>query len=137
MPDRCSPQTRSYNMSMIKGKNTQPEIIVRKYLFAMGFRFRINDKRYPGRPDIVLPKYHVVIFVNGCFWHVHEGCKYFVWPKNNKGFWYNKLKSNVERDQRNYKLLVDEGWKVIRIWECQLRKEEAGLTLQKLLKQIM
>ena len=83
-------QTRSYNMSQIRGKNTKPEEIVRKYLFSQGFRYRKNDKRYPGTPDIVLPKYNTVIFVNGCFWHHHEGCKYFVWPKDNADFWKEK-----------------------------------------------
>ena len=85
--------TRSYNMSQIKGKNTKPEELVRKYLFAHGFRYRKNDKRLPGSPDIVLPKYKTVIFVNGCFWHGHTGCKYFVWPQNNADFWREKILS--------------------------------------------
>ena len=89
-------KTRSYNMSRIKGKNTKPEEIVRKYLFSKGFRYRKNDKRLPGTPDIVLPKYKTVIFVNGCFWHGHEGCKYFVWPKNNADFWKKKLEDNIK-----------------------------------------
>ena len=89
MNDECKDITaaRSYNMSRIRGKDTKPEMLVRKYLFSRGFRFRKNDKRYPGRPDIVLPKYRTVVFVNGCFWHGHEGCKYFVWPKSNVEFW--------------------------------------------------
>lgn len=117
MADVHDKQTRSYNMSKIKGKNTNPEIIVRKYLFSKGFRFRVNDRRYPGNPDIVLPKYKICIFVNGCFWHAHKDCKYFVWPNNNKEFWRKKLTANVERDRRNYRMLCDLGWRVIVIWE--------------------
>ena len=127
MSDVHSAKTRSYNMSQIKGKNTKPEIIVRRFLFSKGFRYRVNDKRYPGHPDIVLPKYKTAIFVNGCFWHVHEGCKYFVWPQNNSSFWETKLLSNAERDRKNYEKLTSIGWKVIIIWECELRngqKEE-------------
>ena len=90
-------KTRSYNMSQIKGKNTKPEELVRKYLFSQGFRYRKNDKRLPGSPDIVLPKYKTVIFINGCFWHGHRDCKYFVWPKSNGEFWRNKIYSNIER----------------------------------------
>ena len=121
MSDVHSTKTRSYNMSQIKGKNTKPEIIVRRFLFSKGFRYRVNDKRYPGHPDIVLPKYKTAIFVNGCFWHVHEGCKYFVWPQNNSSFWETKLLSNAERDRKNYEKLTSIGWKVIIIWECELR----------------
>jgi len=115
-------KTRSYNMSRIKGRNTKPEILVRKYLFSKGFRYRINDNRYPGRPDIVLPKFKTCVFVNGCFWHMHEGCKHFVWPKNNDEFWRNKITKNAERDRKNYDLLRALGWHVIVIWECQLAK---------------
>lgn len=125
-------KTRSYNMSKIKGVNTKPEVAVRKYLFSEGFRFRVNDKRYPGHPDIVLPKYKTCIFVNGCFWHVHKGCKYFVWPENNKSFWHEKLSKNVERDNRNYHLLKEMGWNVIIIWECELKKDRVQNTLKKL-----
>jgi len=127
MSDVHSAKTRSYNMSQIKGKNTKPEIIVRRFLFSKGFRYRVNDKRYPGHPDIVLPKYKTAIFINGCFWHVHKGCKYFVWPQNNSSFWETKLLSNAERDRKNYEKLTSIGWKVIIIWECELRngqKEE-------------
>ena len=95
--------------------------MVRKYLFSKGFRYRKNDPRLPGRPDIVLPKYKTVIFVNGCFWHHHEECKYFVWPKNNADFWRSKLEGNTERDSRNYEKLAELGWKVLTIWECQLK----------------
>lgn len=113
--------TRSYNMSRIRSKNTKPEEMVRKYLFAQGFRYRKNDKRLPGKPDIVLPKYKTVVFVNGCFWHMHEGCKYFVWPRNNREFWKNKIEGNAERDKRKKTELELQGWNVITIWECQLK----------------
>lgn len=116
-------------MSKIKGKNTKPEMSVRKYLFSNGFRFRVNDKRYPGHPDIVLPKYKTCIFINGCFWHVHEGCRYFVWPENNKEFWREKLTKNVERDKKNYQQLENLGWHVIMVWECELKKDKLQDTL--------
>lgn len=129
-------QTRSYNMSRIKGKDTRPEEIVRKYLFSKGFRYRKNDPKLPGKPDIVLPKYRTVIFVNGCFWHMHEGCRYFVWPKHNAEFWEKKIRDNAERDKRNYKKLEEQGWKVLTIWECGL-KNAKDETLQRLEKQLL
>lgn len=116
-------------MSRIKGKDTKPEEIVRKFLFAQGFRYRKNDKRLPGKPDIVLPKYKTVIFVNGCFWHGHEGCKYFVWPENNKGFWEEKITTNIERDRKKKSELETLGWNVITVWECELKKEIIQQTL--------
>ena len=129
-------ETRSYNMSCIKGKGTKPEEIVRKYLFSQGFRYRKNDKRLPGTPDIVLLKYKTVIFVNGCFWHGHEGCKYFVWPKNNAEFWKKKIEENVLRDQRKIQALESQGWKVILVWECELRRTLKNDRLTLLMKQI-
>lgn len=125
-------ETRSYNMSCIKGKNTRPEEIVRKYLFSQGFRYRKNDKRLPGTPDIVLPKYKTVIFVNGCFWHGHEGCRYFVIPKTNTEFWTKKIETNRNRDIRKINDIQILGWKVIVVWECQLKKEKADITLNNL-----
>ncbi|MDD6488500.1 MAG: DNA mismatch endonuclease Vsr [Clostridia bacterium] len=122
-------KTRSYNMSCIKSKNTKPEEIVRKYLFSQGFRYRKNDKRLPGTPDIVLPEYRTVIFVNGCFWHGHEECRYFVIPSTNTEFWVNKITSNKQRDIRKINDLRQLGWKVIVIWECQLKKEKSETTL--------
>lgn len=116
-------------MSRIQGKDTKPEEKVRKYLFPQGFRYRKNDKRLPGKPDIVLPKYKTVIFVNGCFWHKHEGCKYFVWPKTNEDFWRAKILANVSRDQKNMKLLSELGWNVIVIWECELKKQHFSITM--------
>ena len=109
-------------MAAIKGANTKPEELVRKYLFSKGFRYRKNVRKLPGSPDVVLPKYKTAIFVNGCFWHRHD-CKWFRWPKSNADFWKNKIESNVERDNRNYNLLKEEGWNVIVVWECQLKKQ--------------
>ena len=119
-------------MSRIKCKNTKPEELVRKYLFAHGYRFRKNDKRYSGKPDIVLPKYKTIIFVNGCFWHKHEGCKYFVWPKNNAEFWKNKIEQNVARDKNNYRLLQEQGWHIVIVWECELKPINREETLKQL-----
>lgn len=123
-------KTRSYNMSRIKGKNTKPEELVRKYLFSQGFRYRKNDKRLPGSPDIVLPKYKTVIFVNGCFWHGHEGCKYFVRPKSNEDFWKNKIETNIARDKKKTEALEALGWNVIVVWECELKTQNKKDTLQ-------
>lgn len=123
-------------MSRIKGKNTKPEETVRKYLFSQGFRYRKNDKRLPGKPDIVLPKYKTVIFVNGCFWHKHEGCKYFAWPQNNAEFWKEKIESNVVRDKKQYEELQDAGWRVIIVWECELKKKRKSDTLERLVDEI-
>lgn len=132
MSDVHSPDIRSYNMSQIKCKNTKPEELVRKYLFAHGYRFRKNDKRYSGKPDIVLPKYKNIIFVNGCFWHKHEGCKNFVWPKNNAEFWKNKIEQNVARDKNNYRLLQEQGWHIVIVWECELKPINREETLKQL-----
>lgn len=123
-------------MSKIKGKDTKPEEIVRKYLFSRGFRYRKNDKHLPGTPDIVLPKYKTVIFVNGCFWHGHEGCKYFVWPETNADFWKAKIESNIARDIRKNQELSRNGWKVITIWECKI-KHDKDVTLNKLTERII
>lgn len=135
--DVHSKKTRSYNMSQIKGKNTKPEETVRKYLFSKGFRYRKNDKRLPGTPDIVLPRYKTVIFVNGCFWHGHKDCKFFVWPKSNQKFWKNKINANIERDQRKRTKLEDLGWNVIVIWECELKKPQIENTLETMVKEML
>lgn len=129
-------EIRSYNMSRIKGRKTKPEEIIAKYLFSQGFRYRRNVKKLPGTPDIVLKKYKTVIFVNGCFWHMHEGCKYFVWPKDNSEFWKNKLLTNKERDEKEKKEMEKLGWKVIVVWECQLKKAERERTLNWLVEKI-
>lgn len=130
--DRHSKEQRSYNMSQIKGKNTKPEEKVRKYLFSQGYRYRKNDPRLPGKPDIVLPKYKTAIFINGCFWHGHERCKYFVWPENNKEFWRKKIEENRSRDIKKSAELKALGWKVVTIWECELRKESFDSTMSSL-----
>ena len=119
-------------MSQIRSKNTKPEELVRKYLISKGYRYRKNDARLPGKPDIVLPKYKTVIFINGCFWHAHEGCKYFVWPKDNADFWKKKIEGNVLRDRKNFELLAAMGWKVVTIWECELKKSVVCKTLVRL-----
>lgn len=129
-------ETRSYNMSQIKNKNTKPEELVRKDLFRRGLRYRKNVKKLPGCPDIVLTRYRTVVFVNGCFWHVHEGCKYFKWPQNNKEFWETKLSGNKKRDIDNICELERLGWKVIVVWECELKKQFKAERLDKLYTEI-
>ncbi len=137
MADVKTPEQRSRNMAAIKGKDTKPEIIVRKYLFSRGLRFRVQVKKLPGNPDIVLPKYKTVIFVNGCLWHGHEGCKYFRLPKSNVEFWKEKIERNIERDRESMQALLDLGWKVIRVWECELRnKANREVTLNKIYNSI-
>lgn len=121
MADNHTKEQRSYNMSKIRSTNSAPEEKVRKYLFAKGFRYRKNVKSLPGCPDIVLPKYKTVIFVNGCFWHMHD-CPRFVWPSSNKEYWEPKIRRNVERDKINIELLQKEGWRVLVVWECELKK---------------
>lgn len=126
MSDSISPEHRSWNMSRIRGKDTKIEVMVRRYLFSKGYRFRKNDKRYPGKPDVVLPKYHTVIFVNGCFWHHHEGCKNATMPKTRTEFWKEKLGKNVANDRKHVRLLQEAGWNVITLWECELEKDFEG-----------
>lgn len=122
MADRLTPEKRSWNMSRIRGKDTSIEQLVRKDLFARGFRFRKNVKTLPGTPDIVLPKYRTAIFIHGCFWHRHEGCKLAATPKSRAEFWQQKFDKNVANDKINKELLEDAGWKVIIIWECEIKK---------------
>ena len=121
MADTMTPEQRHRCMAAIKGKDTKPELIVRKYLFSRGLRFRIQVRKLPGRPDIVLPKYKTVIFVDGCFWHGHEGCKYYRLPKSNIDFWRAKIERNTARDARNEAELRSRGWRVLRVWECDIR----------------
>ena len=123
MGDIYSKRKRSEIMSKISGTETKPEILVRKYLFSKGFRFRKNDKRLPGRPDIVLPKYKTVIFIHGCFWHGHH-CKAGKLPETNKEFWGNKINSNIERDKKNQHKLEKLGWKIIIVWQCKLKNKK-------------
>jgi DNA mismatch endonuclease (patch repair protein) len=132
-----SKEVRSYNMSRIRSKDTKPEENVRKFLFSKGFRYRKNDKRYPGCPDIVLPKYRTVIFINGCFWHCHEGCPDFVIPKSNQDYWIPKLEKNHKRDEENYAVLRNSGWNVLIVWECELKKDVRDKRLEQLYPQIL
>lgn len=133
--DNHTKEVRSYNMAQIKSKNTKPEEIVRKFLFHKGFRYRKNVKDLPGSPDIVLSRYKTVVFVNGCFWHHHE-CSRFVWPSSNKEYWLKKINGNVERDNRNYNLLKELGWRVIVIWECELKRKVREKNLERLVLNI-
>lgn len=136
MADNHSKEVRSMNMSHIRSKNSKPEEKVRKGLFAKGFRYRKNVKKLPGCPDIVLAKYKTVIFVNGCFWHMHD-CGRFVWPASNQDYWRPKILRNVERDKANIALLKDMGWKVIVAWECELKKSNLDARLDMLEKDIL
>lgn len=136
MADNHSRQVRSYNMSRIRSNNTKPEEIVRKYLFSKGYRYRKNDKRLPGKPDIVLPKHKTVIFVHGCFWHVHDGCRDFVQPKSNQDYWNPKLARNQLRDAENAVALKADGWTVIIVWECELKKPTRIERLERLCLEI-
>lgn len=135
MSDSHSKEIRSMNMSHIRSTNTKPEILVRKYLFSRGLRYKKNVRTLPGSPDIVLPKYQTVIFVNGCFWHHHD-CGRFVWPSTNKEYWHNKINSTVKRDKKNTKLLEEQGWTVLVVWECQLKKSVAQSNLNALYNDI-
>ena len=132
MTDRLSPEKRSHIMSMIRSKDTKPEILVRRYLFHAGFRFRVNVRKLPGTPDIVLRKYKTAIFINGCFWHGHENCKYFRLPKTNIDFWQKKIERNKERDKKEQCQLAAMGWHCITIWECQLKPKIRMQTLESL-----
>ena len=127
-------KTRSYNMSRIKGKDTKPELLVRKFLFAHGFRYKLHDKKLPGKPDIVLPKYNTVIFVHGCFWHGHKSCKYASIPKTRTQWWTDKITGNKNNDRKNTTLLKTFGWQVIVIYECHLKKAKLNTALDKLLR---
>ena len=120
--DCLTPEQRKRNMSAIKGRDTKPEILLRKLLHSHGYRFRIQRKDLPGKPDIVLPKYKTAIFVNGCFWHRHEGCRFASTPSSNSVFWQKKFAANVERDARNYAALKELGWTVLIIWECEVKE---------------
>lgn len=134
--DNVSKTRRSEIMKAVKSKDTKPEIIVRKFLFANGFRYRLHDKSLPGKPDIKLTKYKIVVFVNGCFWHGHLDCNIYVMPKTNIEFWSNKIKTNVNRDKEKIMRLQALGWKVITVWECQLKKSRVEESLRQLIEKI-
>ena len=134
--DVHSKEIRSLNMSRIKGKNTKPELLVRKFLHAQGFRFRLHVKDLPGKPDLVLPKYKTVIFVHGCFWHGHENCKYYVVPKTKTDWWLNKINGNKTNDEKAMQTLQKLGWQVIVLWECDLKTKVVEQTLTNLLSRL-
>jgi DNA mismatch endonuclease (patch repair protein) len=136
MADVHSKVIRSYNMSRIKGKNTKPEMIVRKFLHRSGLRFRIHSTKFPSKADIVLPKFRTVIFVQGCFWHGHSACRYFVIPKTNTDWWIEKINATKARDIQAEDSIRNMGWNVIYIWECELRQTEREQTLENLLHEI-
>lgn len=135
MADNHSKEIRSMNMSHIRSTNSKPEEIVRKYLFSKGFRYRKNVRSLPGTPDIVLPKYKTIIFVNGCFWHKHD-CPRFVWPSSHQEYWRPKIQRNVERDKQNIAALHALGWSVITIWECELKRNVRDERLKQLCVEI-
>ena len=132
MSDHLTIEQRHKNMAAVRSKDTKPEMVVRKYLWSRGFRYRVNNPRLPGHPDIVLRKYRTCIFVNGCFWHGHEGCKYFRMPKTNTEFWERKISRNRERDREEQKQLAGMGWHCITVWECELKGERREKTLESL-----
>lgn len=134
MPDTLTPEQRKLCMSSVKGVDTGPELLIRKVLFKKGFRYILHDKRLPGKPDLVFPKYHSIIFIHGCFWHQHD-CQAFSWPKTNKQFWRKKLNRNRELDQKNFQKLQNEGWYILTIWECAL-KGKGRKPFDKLIDQI-
>lgn len=135
--DNHDKKTRSYNMSRIRSTNSKPEELVRKFLFSKGLRYRKNVRKLPGCPDIVLPKYKTIIFINGCFWHMHENCPKFVWPKSNIDYWEKKILNNVTRDKENQEKLKAMGWNIIIVWECQLKKKIQEQTLNDLYNSII
>ena len=136
MADVHDKATRSYNMSQSRSGNTKPEILVRRFLHSQGFRFRLHDKKLPGKPDIVLKKYKTVIFIHGCFWHGHENCKYFVVPKTRTDWWLNKINTNIANDTKAVKALKKQGWKILHLWECNLKPAKVEKTLISLLKKL-
>ena len=132
MPDTLTQEQRRRCMSHIRSKNTMAEILVRHELFRRGYRYRINVSKLPGRPDIVLPKHKTVIFINGCFWHGHEGCKYFVLPKSNIEYWKSKIFGNQQRDRETILKLQQQGWRVIIVWECEIQKSQLPIIIDKI-----
>jgi len=137
MADVHSKETRSYNMSKIRSKDTKPELLVRKFLHSQGFRYRLHVKQLPGKPDLVLPKYKTVILIHGCFWHSHEGCHLSSIPKSNTEYWIPKLNRNTLRDHVNEKELTERGWYVVKLWECDLKKNKIEETFERLLLSIV
>lgn len=136
MTDVHNTAQRRFNMQQIKSKNTKPEMLVRKFLHASGYRYKLHDKKLLGKPDIVLPKYKTVIFVHGCFWHGHTNCKYFVVPKTRTKWWTDKINRNKANDEKAIKALRKDGWKIINVWECKLKPAKVEKTLAGILKKI-
>lgn len=136
MTDVHTKKVRSYNMSRIKGKNTKPEILVRKFFHSQGLRFKLHDKSLVGRPDIVLPKFKTVVFIHGCFWHGHKNCKYFVVPKTRTKWWKGKIETNATNDTKYARELKKQGWKVITVWECKLKSRQRNSFLQNIVNKI-
>jgi DNA mismatch endonuclease (patch repair protein) len=136
MTDVHTRATRSYNMSRIKAKDTKPEMKVRRFLHSQGFRYKLHDKTLPGKPDLVLPRFKTVIFIHGCFWHGHESCRYFVVPKTKTDWWLAKIGGNKANDEKAVTQLQKDGWKIIIVWECDLRPDKLDKTLQQLIRRI-
>lgn len=132
MADNLSKETRSYNMSRIRSKDTRPEMQVRKFLFSQGFRYRLHSLKLPGNPDLVLKKYKCVIFVHGCFWHGHHNCRYSVAPKSNQNYWTSKIERNKNRDVKIKEAIRELGWNIITVWECELKPKVRNNTFEKL-----
>jgi DNA mismatch endonuclease (patch repair protein) len=132
MTDVHKPDVRSYNMSRIRGKNTNPELMVRKFLFSQGYRYRLHYTKLPGKPDITFTKIRFAIFIHGCFWHGHEGCKYYKVPQTRTEWWLNKIKGNRKNDENNVKELQTDNWNIFTIWECELKPEKKQQTLKRL-----
>ena len=137
MTDVHTIEQRRFNMQQIKATNTRPEMLVRRFLHAHGFRYKLHDKTLPGKPDLVLPKYKTVIFVHGCFWHGHKNCKYFVVPKTRTEWWLKKINRNKGNDGKTILALKKEGWKIITIWECHLKPAKIEKTLSFLMKKLL
>jgi len=136
MTDVHSHATRSYNMSRIKARDTKPEMLVRRFLHAQGLRYKLHDKTLPGKPDLVFPRLKTVLFIHGCFWHGHAGCRYFVVPKTRTDWWMNKISRNTVNDEKAVAALRNAGWKVMIVWECDLKPGKEETTLRQLLHTI-
>lgn len=135
--DILTPESRHKVMSHIRSRDTSPEKAIRRELHRAGFRYRICDKRYPGKPDLIFPHYYCVIFINGCFWHAHEGCRYFVFPKSNQNFWQKKFQRNKERDAENLKYYQEQCWRICVVWECAIRGKDKKIKIEKVTEQII
>ncbi|MEQ1675218.1 MAG: DNA mismatch endonuclease Vsr [Chitinophagaceae bacterium] len=136
MADVHDKKTRSYNMSRIRSTDTKPELLVRKFLHALGYRYKLHDKTLPGKPDIVLPKYRTLIFIHGCFWHGHANCKYYKVPQTRTDWWLKKINTNKDNDVKAVKALKKEGWKIIIIWTCKLKSKNTEATLKGVIKKL-